>query len=119
MKIKELFEKKEEKREISGKNLTKFDIKNVSQLAHKLKVSMAELKKFSDDELLTVLKNIGEHDFADDSHIDPEELALGIKIEKEHTSSKLIARLIALDHLNEIPNYYTKLEKMEHDAKGK
>jgi len=37
------------------------------------------------------------------------QLAMGIKAEKEHTSDMLVA----LDHLNELPDYYTKLEKME------
>jgi len=41
------------------------------------------------------------------------QLAMGIKAEKEHTSDMLVAKEIALDHLNELPDYYTKLEKME------
>lgn len=41
------------------------------------------------------------------------QLAKGIKAEKEHTSDMLVAKEIALDHLNELPDYYTKLEKME------
>ena len=42
------------------------------------------------------------------------QLAIGIKVEKEHTSSDSVAREIALDHLMELPDYYTKLEKMEN-----
>jgi len=41
------------------------------------------------------------------------QLAKGIKIEKEHTSDMLVAKEIALDHLNELPDYYDRLEKME------
>jgi hypothetical protein len=48
--------------------------------------------------------------------VDPKELALGIKIEVEHTSSKRIAEQIALDHLAEIPDYYSRLVKMEKEA---
>lgn len=39
------------------------------------------------------------------------ELAMGIKVEMEHTSSRKVAREIALDHLTEDPHYYTKLRK--------
>ena len=41
------------------------------------------------------------------------QLLLGIKIEKEHTDSKITAKKIAMDHLVEDPYYYTKLKKME------
>jgi len=44
------------------------------------------------------------------------ELKLGIKIELEHTNKKEIAKEIALDHLSEIPDYYTRLVKMEKEA---
>ena len=41
------------------------------------------------------------------------QLAMGIKIEHEHTSSDELAREIALDHLNELPDYYDRLKKVE------
>ena len=41
------------------------------------------------------------------------ELKLGIKVESEHTGDKRMARMIALQHLEELPNYYSKLKKME------
>jgi hypothetical protein len=41
------------------------------------------------------------------------QLAKGIKAEKEHTTDMLVAKEIALDHLNELPDYYDRLEKME------
>lgn len=43
------------------------------------------------------------------------ELELGLKVEAEHTSDKKLAREIALDHLTEMPNYYSKLAKMENE----
>ena len=42
---------------------------------------------------------------------------MGIAIEKEHTKDKDLATDIALQHLDEFPDYYTKLKKMESDAK--
>lgn len=44
---------------------------------------------------------------------DPEQLKLGVEVEKEHINNELIALKIAKDHLAEIPDYYTKLKKME------
>ena len=53
---------------------------------------------------------------ADD--VDPEQLAMGIEVEKEHTKDIDAARKISLDHLAEIKNYYTRLKKMEDEAKA-
>jgi hypothetical protein len=44
------------------------------------------------------------------------ELVLGIKVEKEHSDDQAIATEIALDHLAEFPDYYTRLIKMEKTA---
>lgn len=52
------------------------------------------------------------------SNFDPEELAMGIEVEKEHTVDKELSEEIAKDHLKEIPDYYTRLEKMEDEAKA-
>ncbi len=41
------------------------------------------------------------------------ELKLGIKVEHEHTGNKRMARMIALQHLEELPDYYTRLKKSE------
>ena len=51
---------------------------------------------------------------ADD--VDPNELAMGVTVEMEHTTCRLIATRISLDHLAEIKDYYTRLKKMEEDA---
>lgn len=51
---------------------------------------------------------------ADD--VDPDELAMGIEVEKEHSDDEAAAERIALDHLAEIPDYYTRLKKMEKGA---
>ena len=45
------------------------------------------------------------------------QLKMGIPIEHEHTKDKDLATDIALQHLEEIPDYYTRLKKMEADAK--
>ena len=45
------------------------------------------------------------------------QLDMGEPIEHEHTQDHDLARDIALQHLDEIPDYYTRLKKMETDAK--
>jgi len=40
----------------------------------------------------------------------------GIKVEMEHTTDKSIAREIAMDHIYEDPNYYSKLKKIETEG---
>lgn len=44
---------------------------------------------------------------------DPTQLKMGIEIEKEHTTNPKLAEKIAKQHLEEDPQYYTKLKKME------
>lgn len=46
-----------------------------------------------------------------------DQLRMGIDIEKEHTKNKDLATDIALQHLDEFPDYYTRLKKMEASAK--
>lgn len=53
---------------------------------------------------------------------DKKELKIGEQIEKEHLSktskyTSTLARRIALDHLTEIKDYYTRLVKMEEESK--
>ena len=43
---------------------------------------------------------------------DPKQLAMGIKVEMEHTDDKKVAKTIALQHLAEDPIYYSKLKKI-------
>ncbi len=45
--------------------------------------------------------------------VNQRELAYGIKVEMEHTNSRRIARIIAMQHLNESPLYYTFLRRAE------
>ena len=45
------------------------------------------------------------------------QLQIGTKHEMEHTTSKKVARRIAMDHLREDPKYYSHLERMERKVK--
>jgi len=48
-----------------------------------------------------------------DAEFDPEQLKIGIEVEKEHTPEDKIAKEIAKDHLAEDPAYYTHLQEFE------
>jgi hypothetical protein len=48
---------------------------------------------------------------------DEKELEKGIEVEMEHTNDRDIAMFIAMDHLDEFPDYYTRLAKMEREAR--
>lgn len=50
------------------------------------------------------------------TNYDLNQLIMGIKVELEHTSDKMTALEIAMDHLEEFPDYYTRLLKMEEEA---
>jgi hypothetical protein len=51
----------------------------------------------------------GRHKGKDEKGLSKKELAIGTKIEMEHTSHKKIAREIAKDHVKEFPQYYSKI----------
>jgi hypothetical protein len=69
------------------------DIKNYKQ---KLKGGRADGKRVSDFDL--------------------DQLIMGIKVEQEHTTDKYTALEITMDHLQEYPDYYTRLHEMEETA---
>jgi hypothetical protein len=46
---------------------------------------------------------------------DLEELLTGIKFELEHTNDKFIALEIAMDHLERMPDYYSRLRRLERE----
>lgn len=73
-------------------------------VVEKQKVDKATAKKIGDD--------LG----VDWSKVDAEEFRVGIEVEQEHTDELPKSAQIALDHLAEIPDYYTRLIKMEKEA---
>lgn len=48
-----------------------------------------------------------------DSKFNRKQLAIGIKVEMEHTDCPKVAKQISKAHLSESPIYYTYLKKME------
>jgi hypothetical protein len=74
-------------------------------------------------------KVIGEKLELDWSKFDVEQYRMGMEVELEHgtidpltnvtNDNLLMTGKIALAHLNEFPDYYTRLKKMEKEAEGK
>lgn len=85
--------------------------KKIHDLSDKMKI---ETDKF-EARVYGILSDVIEH--AKGAKANPRELAMGVKIEMEHTKHPELARYIALAHLREIKNYYTLLKEMEDKAK--
>ncbi len=90
---------------------------DVHAFAEKLKIDTHKFEAYIYDILGSFLGSgrAKEKGF-EEKDADPKELKMGIKVEMEHTSNPLISKRIALDHLAEIKDYYTRLDKMESDA---
>lgn len=83
---------------------------------------MTARKNFTTEEA----KEIGEKLKIDWSKFDVEQFRMGIDVELEHglidphtnvtNDNPIMTGKIALAHLNEFPDYYTRLEKMEKEG---
>lgn len=83
---------------------------------------MENKKHFTTEEA----EKIGEELGVDWSKFDVEQLRMGMDVELEHglvdpqtnvtDDDPLVTGKIALAHLNEFPDYYTRLKKMEDEA---
>lgn len=70
---------------------------------------------FSRSSPMHILKGLAltEPDDRPDDDYDPDALKAGVEVEKEHTGNKSVAKKIAKDHLDEDPEYYKKLRKVD------
>jgi hypothetical protein len=68
-------------------------------------------------EVQDILKGRADEEGVTEQDVNPDELAMGIELEQEHTGDEAVAKKIAMDHLAEIPDYYTRLKAMEQEAK--
>ena len=85
---------------------------------------MSKSKKFTVEQAQKLGDKLG----IDWKKFDVEEFRSGMDVELEHGSIDTLTNLtnddplatakIALAHLNEIPDYYTRLNKMENEAKA-
>ena len=82
-------------------------------------------KHFTTEEARQIGKRLG----IDWTKFDVEQYRMGLDVELEHGlvdphtnvtgDDPLMTGKIALAHLNEFPDYYTRLEKMEKEAEGR
>jgi len=85
---------------------------------------MANKKHFTEEDA----KKIGEELGIDWSKFDVDQFRMGLDVELEHGTvdpktnvtddDEIMTGKIALAHLNEFPDYYTRLEKMEKEAEA-
>jgi hypothetical protein len=71
------------------------------------------------EELLKIAADVlsgGKADDKTNSDFSAKQMAMGKKVEMEHTNSPELAKEISRDHLEEFPDYYTRLHKMEAEA---
>jgi len=88
-------------------------------------VDMTGKKHFTNEEA----KQIGEALGIEWSRFDVEQYRMGLDVELEHglvdphtnvtNDDPMVTGKIALAHLNEFSDYYTRLDKMEKEAEGK
>lgn len=52
----------------------------------------------------------------DNIEVREDEHKMGMEVEKEHSDNPFIVHRIVLDHLAEMPDYYTRLKKMEEEG---
>jgi len=86
---------------------------------------MTSKKHFTNEEA----KQIGEALGIEWSRFDVEQYRMGLDVELEHglvdphtnvtNDDLMVTGKIALAHLNELSDYYTRLDKMEKEAEGK
>lgn len=88
----------------------------INEIADKFEVAGGIVEQYTLELLCAVLKGVGKHKDVPDDQFDSEQLKLGMKVEQEHTGDPYIAKIIAKDHLKEIPDYYSRLKKMEKQA---
>lgn len=86
---------------------------NIKKLAIELKLTDQQLFDILLKLFSAMINGTGKHNSVPDSNFDKKQLELGVKIELEHTNNQYIAKMIAKDHLMELPDYYTKLKQME------
>jgi len=83
---------------------------------------MSPGRKFTPEEARRIGNELG----IDWSHVDLEEFRMGLGVELEHgardpetnvtSDDEILTGKIALAHLKEFPDYYTRLEKLEAEA---
>ena len=94
------------------------DDDDIHNLAGKFNMEPHEFEEVIYALLGDLIKGVGKHKDVPLSKFDPGQIKIGIDIEKEHTDNPAVRLEIAKDHLAEFPDYYTRLLKLEKEAKA-
>ncbi len=93
------------------------DDDDIHALAAKFKLDPHEFEEILYALFGEYIQGVGKHKDVPDTKFNSKQLKMGEKVETEHTDAPGIKRQIAKDHLAEIPDYYTRLNKMEKEAR--
>jgi len=94
------------------------------QMRQSVEVKFEEYRKAIKDADQVDIKNFkdkipgGHADGKPVTGYDLKQLLLGINFERDHTNDNLIALELAMDHLERIPDYYTRLERLYWDCQA-
>jgi polyhydroxyalkanoate synthesis regulator phasin len=86
-------------------------------LAKRLGAGKQAEEKDLGQKLVDQLYEKGKYNEEKPTNLSDKQLDMGQKVEMEHTTNKGFSRRIAKDHVTEFPDYYTRLDKMEEEAK--
>jgi len=94
-----------------------FDTMGMEQDDMELDTQVDDIEQISQEkEEIGDMLSGGLGDSKSPNEFSPEQIKLGIKVEMEHTDDPMIAVEIALDHLMEDPEYYTRKDDPEASA---
>lgn len=94
------------------------------QLRQSVEVKFEEYRKAIKDAHQVDIKNFkdripgGHADGKPVLSYDLKQLIIGINFERDHTKDDLLALELAMDHLERIPDYYTRLDRMYWDCQA-
>jgi len=96
--------------------LTRPSLESLKIWSREQNVDWEEIQIFMHAATLAFVDFWSFREYPKSKNFDPQQIKMGTKVEREHSTLDFVARKIAKDHLQEIPDYYTHLEKMERES---
>jgi hypothetical protein len=95
-----------------------------AQIRQSVELKFEEYRKAIKDAYQVDIKNFkdkipgGHADGKPVINYDLKQLLTGINFERDHTKDNMLALELAMDHLERIPDYYTRLERMDWECRS-
>jgi hypothetical protein len=95
-----------------------------AQIRQSVELKFEEYRKAIKDAYQVDIKNFkdkipgGHADGKPVINYDLKQLLTGINFERDHTKDNMLALELAMDHLENTPDYYTRLERMEWECRA-